>query len=107
MTDISELDLLELFEVEPARDGYLLTYKVGSTGGVELLFLYNPIEQYIQTTLKHRGNEVMTTSCDTISRLWIDGNVLGAEFSYKGGQVQLELTVRPKLHVKWIGLRTA
>ena len=107
MSELSELELLGFFEVEPERDEFLLKYAVGDCSGVNLLFLYNPVEKYIQTTLRYGSDEVMAVSCDTISRAWIDGRVLHAEFTYTGGVVRLELAVRPKLRINWVGLRIA
>jgi hypothetical protein len=107
MTDMSELELLEFFEVEPERDEYLLTYTVGTGDNLQLLFRYNPIENYIETTLKAAGEKVMTTSHDAVSRMWIDGATLNAEFSFRDHNVRLGVSVRPKIHVEWVGLRTA
>ena len=107
MTDVSELDLLAFFEVEPERDEYLLTYTVGTSSELQLLFQYNPIENYIQTTLKVAGEKLMTVSHDAVSRMWIDGAALGAEFAYRDHTVRLTLSVRPRIHVEWVGLRTA
>jgi hypothetical protein len=107
MPELSELDLLDFFETEPERDEYLLAYTVGEPTGIQLRFRFNPIEQYVQTELLHNGDKVVTASHEGSARMWIEGSDLRAEFPHRDTVVRLDVSVRPRVRVEWVGLKTA
>lgn len=102
----SYIDLLEFFAVEPNVEDEVHTYQAQDSSGITLSFSFNASDDSVQTVVKQDGRIVSLTSHECLTRMWIDGTMLRAEFKSDDYRITLSLIIRPFVRIEWSGLRT-
>ncbi len=101
----SDLDLLELFGVEPDINSDVTTFTVAGRNQISLSVSFNIADDSLQTMLLLNGRIVALVCQEGMTALQIDGDLLLGEFNLDGYVVKLKLKVSPDILVEWSGLR--
>ncbi|QDT44771.1 hypothetical protein Pan241w_48870 [Gimesia alba] len=102
----TDLELLEFFEIEPNREGDVLTYYSKDSSGMTLTFSFNPYDGSVQTILKFEGRVISLVCHEGLTRMWIEDTTLRAEFERDDYRTNMSIVQSPFLQVEWSGIRT-
>lgn len=102
----SIIELREFFCIEPYKVNDVWDFIVNDNTGIGLSVSFSIADDSLQTSLRIGERLIAVVSHERMTRMWIDGNMLNAEFANAGYNVNLVVEVNPLIVVKWSGLRT-